>query len=168
MDYARDSTQLWMEVLMRCFVGGPIMSVTCIGVIHGHSRLQPNGFGSLVECMRSWLVRRGFGRLPSSLYLIEFGSLRTTTDCGSFWGTPLGVADCGHGNLFSRVDYQVMAYSQRDEQTLVQQRSISILIKGCRIKRRPKEDMKVWSESVVEVLGMFNCYYNVPCNAFLF
>jgi len=24
-------------------------------------------------------------------------------DCGSFWGTPLGVADCGRGNLFSRV-----------------------------------------------------------------
>jgi len=28
-----------MEVLMRCFVGGPVMSVTCIGITHGHSRL---------------------------------------------------------------------------------------------------------------------------------
>ena len=52
----------------------------------------------------------------------------------------------------------------------MQQRSISVLIKGCRIKRRLEEDMKVWVHnlSVVEVLGVFNCYYNVPCNAFLF
>ena len=52
----------------------------------------------------------------------------------------------------------------------MQQRSISVLIKGCRIKRRLEEDMKVWVRdlSVVEVLGVLNCYYNVPCNAFLF
>jgi len=52
----------------------------------------------------------------------------------------------------------------------VQQRLINVLIKGCRIKRHPEEDMKVWVRhlSVVEVLGVFNCYYNVPCNAFLF
>ena len=37
--YARDSTQLWMEVLMRCFAGGPVTSATCIGVTRGHSRL---------------------------------------------------------------------------------------------------------------------------------
>ena len=37
----------------------------------------------------------------------------------------------------------------------MKQRSISVLIKGCRIKRCPKEDMKVWVRdfSVVEVLG---------------
>ena len=52
----------------------------------------------------------------------------------------------------------------------MQQRSINVLIKGCRIKRRPEEDMKVWVQvlSVVEVLGVFNSYYNVHCNAFLF
>jgi len=47
-----------------------------------------------VECARSWLVRMGFGRLPSSVLIGEFGSLGTDTDCGSYWGTPLGVADC--------------------------------------------------------------------------
>ena len=52
----------------------------------------------------------------------------------------------------------------------MQQRSISVLIKGCRIKRRPEEDMKVWVRdlSVVEVLRIFNCYYNVPCMRFYF
>jgi len=33
------------------------------------------------------------------------GSLGTTTDFSSFWGTSLGVADCGRGNLFPCVDY---------------------------------------------------------------
>ena len=58
-----------------------------------------------MECARSWFVRRGSKRLPSSVQLNEFGSLGITTDCGSFWGTPLGVAECGRGNLFLRVDY---------------------------------------------------------------
>jgi len=31
--------------------------------------------------------------------LIEFGSLGTNTNCGLYWGTPLGVADCGRGNF---------------------------------------------------------------------
>jgi len=48
-----------------------------------------------VECARSWLVRMGSGRLPSSLLSNEFGSLGTCMDCGSYWGTPLGLADCG-------------------------------------------------------------------------
>jgi len=39
LDCEEDSTQLWIEVLMRHFVGGPILSVTCIGVTRGHSRL---------------------------------------------------------------------------------------------------------------------------------
>jgi len=30
---------LWMKVMMRCFVGGPVTSVTYIGVTRGHSRL---------------------------------------------------------------------------------------------------------------------------------
>jgi len=33
-----------------------------------------------------------------------FGSLGTTTNFGSFWGTLLGVVDCGRGNLFLCVD----------------------------------------------------------------
>jgi len=47
-----------------------------------------------VECAISWLVRMGLGRLPSSMLADEFGSLETNTDCGSYWGTPLGVTDC--------------------------------------------------------------------------
>jgi len=39
VDCMGDSTQLWMEVLMQCFVGGLVTSVTCIGVTRGHSRL---------------------------------------------------------------------------------------------------------------------------------
>jgi len=58
-----------------------------------------------VECVISWLIRRGSGRLPSSVQLNEFGSLGTTMNCGLFWGTPLGIVDCGRGNLFLRVDY---------------------------------------------------------------
>jgi len=56
-----------------------------------------------VECARSWLVQRGSGRLPSLVQLNDCGSLGTTTDYGSFWETPLGVADCGHDNLFPPV-----------------------------------------------------------------
>jgi len=37
----------------------------------------------------------GSERLPSSVLSEEFGSLETNTDCGLYWGTPLGVADCG-------------------------------------------------------------------------
>jgi len=48
-----------------------------------------------VNCARSWLVRMGFGRLPSSILSDEFGSLGTNTDCGSYWETPLGVTDYG-------------------------------------------------------------------------
>jgi len=29
----------------------------------------------------------------------EFGTLVTNTDCGSYWGTPLGVADRGRGKF---------------------------------------------------------------------
>ena len=58
-----------------------------------------------MACARSWLVRRGSERLSSSVQLNEFDSLGTTTDRDSFWETPLGVADCGRGNLFPRVDY---------------------------------------------------------------
>jgi len=31
--------------------------------------------------------------------LLEFGSLGTNTDCSSYWGTPLGVADCGRDKI---------------------------------------------------------------------
>jgi len=89
------STKLCLQVLMRCFVGGPITSVTYIRVTSGHSRLQPGGFGSLVECARSWLVQTGFERLPSSVLSDEFGGLGTNTDCDSYWRTLLGVTDCG-------------------------------------------------------------------------
>jgi len=56
-------------------------------------------FESPVECARSWLVQMGFGRLPSSVVVDEFGSLGTNTDCGSYWETPLGVADCGRDKI---------------------------------------------------------------------
>jgi len=49
-----------------------------------------------VECAKSWLVRNGFGRLPYSVLYDDFGSLGTNMDCGSYWGTPLDVTDCGH------------------------------------------------------------------------
>jgi len=62
-------------------------------------------WGPSYECARSWLVRLSFRRLPSLVKLIEFGSLGTTTDCGSYWRTPLGVTDYGHGKLFLRMDY---------------------------------------------------------------
>jgi len=39
LDYDEDSTHLWMEVLRRCFAGGPVTSVACIGVTRDHSRL---------------------------------------------------------------------------------------------------------------------------------
>ena len=83
--------------VMLCWA--PIMSATCIGVTRDHSRLLPCGFGSLVECARSWLVRMGSGRLPSMVLSNEFGSLGTNTDYGSYWGTLLGVADRGHGKF---------------------------------------------------------------------
>jgi len=81
------------------------MSATCIGVTRGHSRLYSGGFGSLVECARSWLIRMSSGRLPSSVLSDEFGNLGTNTDCGSYWGTPLAVADCGCDKFILRVDY---------------------------------------------------------------
>jgi len=52
-----------------------------------------------VECARSWLVQMGSERLPSSVLSDEFGSLGTNTDCGSYWRTPLGVADRGCGKF---------------------------------------------------------------------
>ena len=54
-----------------------------------------------MECMRSWLVPMGSGRLPSSVLVDEFGTLGTNTDCGSYWGTPLDVVDRGHGKFIS-------------------------------------------------------------------
>jgi len=41
----------------------------------------------------------GSERLPSSVVANEFGSLGTNTDYGSYWGTPLGVADCGRDKI---------------------------------------------------------------------
>jgi len=38
----------------------------------------------------------GSGRLPSLVLSEEFGSLGTNTNYGSYWGTPLGVVDCGY------------------------------------------------------------------------
>jgi len=88
LDREEDSTQLWIEVLMRCFVGGPITSATCIGITRGLTTgigvTFAGGFGSLVECARSWLVRMGSGRLPSLVLADEFGNLGTNTDCGSY------------------------------------------------------------------------------------
>ena len=52
-----------------------------------------------MECATSWLVQTGFGRLPSSVLADRFGSLGTNTDCGSYWGTPLGVVDHGRNNF---------------------------------------------------------------------
>jgi len=36
----------------------------------------------------------GSWKIASSVLDDEFGSLGTNTDCGSYWGTALGVADC--------------------------------------------------------------------------
>jgi len=36
------------------------------------------------------------GRLPSTVLSNEFGSLETNTNFILYWGTPLGVTDCGH------------------------------------------------------------------------
>ncbi|QCE00190.1 hypothetical protein DEO72_LG7g1477 [Vigna unguiculata] len=61
--------------------------------------MEPGGFGSPVECARSWLVQMGSERFPSSMLSDEFGSLGTNSNCGSYWGTPLGVADCGRDKI---------------------------------------------------------------------
>ncbi|QCE14564.1 hypothetical protein DEO72_LG11g1567 [Vigna unguiculata] len=53
-----------------------------------------------MKCARSWLERMGSGRFPSSVLFDEFGSLRTNTDCGSYWGTPLGIVNRGRGKFF--------------------------------------------------------------------
>jgi len=37
----------------------------------------------------------GSGRLSSLVLSDKFGSLGKNTDRGSYWGTPLGVVDCG-------------------------------------------------------------------------
>jgi len=52
-----------------------------------------------VKCTRSWLVWMGSRRLSSSVLANKFGSLGTNTDRGSYWGTPLGVADRGRGKF---------------------------------------------------------------------
>ena len=39
LDCVEGSIQLWMEVLRQCFVGGPVTSITCIGVTLGHLML---------------------------------------------------------------------------------------------------------------------------------
>ena len=78
---------------------GLVTSATCIGVTRGHLRLQPGGFGSPMECARSWLGRMGSGRLPSSELSDEFGSLGTNTNYSSYQGTLLGVADRGRGKF---------------------------------------------------------------------
>ena len=41
----------------------------------------------------------GFKRLPSSVLSDEFVSPWTNTDCGSYWETSLGVADCGRDKI---------------------------------------------------------------------
>ncbi|QCD97385.1 hypothetical protein DEO72_LG6g2095 [Vigna unguiculata] len=68
LDCEEDSTQLWME---------------------------PGGFGSLVECAKSWLVQMSSGRLPSSVLFDKFGSLGINIICSSYWGTLLDVMNCG-------------------------------------------------------------------------
>jgi len=52
-----------------------------------------------MECARSWLLRMSFGRLPSSVLSNKFDNLRINTDCNSYWGTPLSVADRGCGKF---------------------------------------------------------------------
>ena len=52
-----------------------------------------------MECTRSWLVRMGSRRLPSSVLSDKFGSLGTNMDYNSYWGTPLGVTDRGRGKF---------------------------------------------------------------------
>jgi len=51
LDCEGDSTQLWMEVLMRFFVGVPITSVICIG-----EHVATRGY-SLVVLNVYWSVR---------------------------------------------------------------------------------------------------------------
>jgi len=90
MDYARDSTQLWIEVLMRCFVGGP--SYEC-------NLYWGNTWPLKIVAWWFWkssgvceIVARTNGFRKIAL----LGSLRTNMDCRSYWGTPLGVTNCGH------------------------------------------------------------------------
>jgi len=100
-------------------------------------------FGSLVECTRSWLVQMSSRRLPSSMLADEFGSLGTNMDYGSYWGTPLGIIDCGRDKFYPRVDYRWWPIVGGASRHSWQQRSINVLIKGCRIKRRLEGDLKV-------------------------
>jgi len=41
----------------------------------------------------------GSGRLPSPVLSDKFDSLGTNMDYGSYWETPLGVANHGHGKF---------------------------------------------------------------------
>jgi len=47
----------------------------------------------------------GSRRFPFLVLSDEFGGLGKNTDYGSYWGTPLGVTDCGREKFIPRVDY---------------------------------------------------------------
>jgi len=56
-------------------------------------------FGCPMECARLCFIQMGFKRLPSSVVADGFVSLGTNTNCGSYWGTSLGVVDCGRDKI---------------------------------------------------------------------
>jgi len=63
--------------------------------------------------------------------------------------------------LFPRVDYRWWSVVKGASRHSWQQRSINVIIKGCRIKRRPKEVLKtgVWDLGVLEMFGILNGYF---------
>ncbi|QCE11432.1 hypothetical protein DEO72_LG10g2665 [Vigna unguiculata] len=52
--------------------------------------------------------------------------------------------DYGRDKIIPTCGLEVVACSRRDEYTLMVVRIDKVIIKGCRIKMRPKEDVNVW------------------------
>ena len=119
-------------------------------------------------CARSWLVRMGAERLPSSVLANEFGSVGTNTDYDSYWGTPLGLRIVAVTKLFPHVDYRWWLVVGGASRHSWQEGLINVIIKECRIRRHPEEDVNVWVWGLgcIKSVRGLNCYWNVPRNVF--
>jgi len=107
-----------------------------------------------VECARSWLVRTGSERLPSSVLSNEFGSLGQIQTVVRIVELHLVLRIVATTSLFPCVDYRWWPVVEGASRHSWQQISINVLIKGCGIKRHPEEDaiMWVWDWRVSKVL----------------
>jgi len=83
-----------------------------------------------VECARSWLVRMGSGRLSFLVLSDEYGS---------YWKLHLVLQIVAVRRLFLHVNYRWWPVVGGASRHSWQQRSINVIIKGCRIKRCREE-----------------------------